>query len=34
MLSQAGWAVWVSGWQKEAEFVILKKWVEKDTAVT
>lgn len=33
MLSQAAWAAWVSGWQ-EAEFIFLKKWGKKDTAVT
>lgn len=34
MLSQAAWAAWVSGWQEEAEFIFLKKWGKKDTAVT
>lgn len=34
VLSQADWVAWVSGWQKEAKFIFLSKWEEKDTAVT
>ena len=34
MLSQAARAAQVRGWQKETELTFIKRWEEKDTAVT
>lgn len=34
MPSQAAWAAWVSGWQKETELICIKRWGKKDTALT